>query len=96
MNKIRRATGVAVTICVLLPSTALPATGTASAPTFDQATFTWNRPMYAGDCEISSGATWTLYANGTARLDATVFSVDGDDAWLMWGAAAGRGPCRAR
>jgi hypothetical protein len=49
-----------------------------------QKTFTWNRPMMAGDCQISSGATWTLYSNGAARLDATAFSLDGDDAWLMW------------
>jgi hypothetical protein len=40
--------------------------------------------MTAGDCAIASGATWTVYSDGTAYLDATVASSDGDDAWLMW------------
>ncbi|MEV4018568.1 DUF6294 family protein [Nonomuraea angiospora] len=74
----------AVAMVVLVIGLALPATGSANAAALDEKTFTWKRPMLAGDCQISSGATWTLYSNGTARLDATVVSMDGDDAWLMW------------
>jgi hypothetical protein len=40
--------------------------------------------MSAGYCTIEPGATWTLYSNGTARLDATVSSLGDEDAWLMW------------
>ncbi|MFG6195403.1 DUF6294 family protein [Nonomuraea sp. JJY05] len=84
MRSARRTIGTAVAAIALTLGLALPTTERASAATLDEKTFTWNRPMRAGDCEISPGATWTLYSNGTARLDATVFSVDGDDVWLMW------------
>ncbi|MFI6735469.1 DUF6294 family protein [Nonomuraea sp. NPDC050451] len=75
---------ISTAVAAIALALAVPTAERASAATLEEKTFTWKRPMYAGDCEISSGATWTLYANGTARLDATVFSVDGDDAWLMW------------
>ncbi|MFC4008407.1 DUF6294 family protein [Nonomuraea purpurea] len=81
MRKSSRTMSAAVAVLVI--GLALPATGTANAA-LGEKTFTWKRPMTAGDCQISAGATWTLYPNGTARLDATVFSMDGDDAWLMW------------
>ena len=40
--------------------------------------------IYAGDCTMSPGATWTIYSDGTAFFDGTVSSTSGDDAWLMW------------
>ncbi|MGW4794291.1 DUF6294 family protein [Nonomuraea sp. NPDC004297] len=76
----RKSIGTVVAVLVLVIGLASPV----GAASLDEKTFTWKRPMAAGDCQISSGATWTLYSNGAARLDATVFSVDGDDAWLMW------------
>ncbi|MCF6475308.1 hypothetical protein FAF44_44145 [Nonomuraea sp. MG754425] len=84
MTPVRRTAGTLVALAALAIGLALPATETANAASLDQKTFTWNRSMTTGDCSIVPGAKWTLYSDGTARLDATAFSADGDDAWLMW------------
>ena len=39
--------------------------------------------MNSGDCWVEN-AKWTLYSDGRAELDATLFSVSDDNAWLMW------------
>jgi hypothetical protein len=36
-----------------------------------------------GDCRMISGATWYIFPNGTASLEATVTSSD-DDSWIIW------------
>jgi hypothetical protein len=72
---------LAAAVCALgltLPASAAAATGV------EQKTFIWRGYQTAGSCWIEPGATWTLYSNGTARLDATVASLDDEDAWLMW------------
>ncbi len=79
--RIRKITAVAMAALAL--GQALP-TATAGAATLEQKTFIWRGYQSAGYCTIDPGATWTLYSNGTARLDATVSSLDEDDAWLMW------------
>lgn len=88
MKSIRRSTVMAVTVGALALGLALP-TGPASAsPAYK--TFTWKNGSIAGECQMySAGAswtapTWTLYPDGTARFDATLTSLSGDDAWLMW------------
>ncbi|RCG31311.1 hypothetical protein DQ384_11385 [Sphaerisporangium album] len=73
---------MAATLGALTLGLALPATGTANATAYKK--YTWNSWMSAGDCYLYPGASWTIYPNGTAQLDATVSSSDGDDAWLMW------------
>lgn len=45
--------------------------------------FTWGL-IRKGDCTMFEGATWTLYPDGTATLDATVTSGDDNDAWVIW------------
>jgi hypothetical protein len=45
--------------------------------------FTWGS-LQSGDCTLFSGATWTLYSDGTATFDGTVTSSDDNDAWLQW------------
>ncbi|MER7504565.1 DUF6294 family protein [Nonomuraea pusilla] len=84
MKSIGRVAGVAASMGALTLALAFPTTGTANASTPDQVTFTWRGYLTAGSCTIEPGATWTLYSDGTARLDATVSSLDDDDAWLMW------------
>ncbi|GGO82513.1 DUF6294 family protein [Nonomuraea cavernae] len=80
MRGIRKAASVLVAALAL----ALPATATAGASALEQKRFIWRGPLSAGYCTIEPGATWTLYSNGTARLDATVSSLGDEDAWLMW------------
>lgn len=84
MKSIRRVASVAASMGALTLALTLPTTGTANASTSDQVTFTWRGYLTAGSCTIEPGAKWTLYSDGTARLDATVFSLDDNDAWLMW------------
>ncbi|MGP3959176.1 DUF6294 family protein [Nonomuraea sp. 3N208] len=84
MKRIRKTTGVVATMAALALGMALPATASAEAATLEQKTFTWRGFQSAGYCTIEPGATWTLYSNGTARLDATVSSLGDEDAWLMW------------
>ncbi|MFC4113134.1 DUF6294 family protein [Nonomuraea zeae] len=83
MKKLGRIAGVAAATCTLAAALALPASA-ASATSAGQKTFIWRGYQSAGACTIEPGATWTLYSDGTARLDATVSSLDDDDAWLMW------------
>ncbi|SEM34594.1 DUF6294 family protein [Nonomuraea pusilla] len=84
MKKIRSMVVAVVTAAAVTIGLALPTTATAAAATLEQKRFVWRSYMTSGSCTIEPGATWTLYSNGTARLDATVSSLDGDDAWLMW------------
>ncbi|MEU8322512.1 DUF6294 family protein [Nonomuraea sp. NPDC048881] len=80
MKVVRKTAGVLVSAVVLTSSV----TSTAGASTLEQKTYVWRGYLSAGQCTIEPGATWTLYSNGTARLDATVSSLGDDDAWLMW------------
>ncbi|WP_432864103.1 DUF6294 family protein [Microbispora rosea] len=88
MKSIRRSTIMVVAVGALALGLALP-TGTANASA-GYKTFTWKSGSTAGDCTMYSGGagwtapTWTLYPDGTARFDATLTSLSGDDAWLMW------------
>ncbi|MGW2161286.1 DUF6294 family protein [Nonomuraea sp. NPDC001699] len=75
-----RTTSVLATALALV----LSGTTTAGASALEQKTYTWRGYMSAGYCTIEPGATWTLYSNGTARLDATISSLGDEDAWLMW------------
>ncbi|WP_143591757.1 DUF6294 family protein [Thermoactinospora rubra] len=75
----------AVATVALLTGLALSAPGTAQATTAETVkSFTWNRPMNAGDCTMFEGARWTLHRDGRAYFDGTVTSSDDNDAWLMW------------
>ncbi|GGL42937.1 DUF6294 family protein [Planomonospora parontospora] len=87
---VRGAAALAVagfTVFTTLPASASAgsaASALAQAEPLRKKTFIWRGYMSAGMCTIEPGATWTLYSNGTARLNAIVSSLDGDDAWLMW------------
>lgn len=45
--------------------------------------FSWGT-LTSGDCTMFSGATFTLYSDGTARFEGLVTSGDDHDAWQMW------------
>ncbi|MFC4529298.1 DUF6294 family protein [Sphaerisporangium dianthi] len=83
MGTMRRIAGMATAMGALTLGLALPATGAADASALAWKRFSWNT-ITAGDCAMSSGATWTIRSDGTADFDGTVSSRDGDDAWLMW------------
>ncbi|MFI6922286.1 DUF6294 family protein [Nonomuraea spiralis] len=80
MKAIRRTAGVLAAALAL----ALPTTATAGASTLEQKTYVWRGYLSAGECTMAPGTTWTLYSDGTARLDARVSSLGDEDAWLMW------------
>ena len=80
MTRIRKIIGMTAIMGALAIGLASPA----DASGLKQVKFTWRGYLSAGYCSIEPGATWTLYSNGTAKLDATVSSLGDDDAWLMW------------
>jgi hypothetical protein len=90
MKSMRRIMAMAVTMGALAVGLALPTTGTANASAVAYKQFTWDSGLRTDDCTMYSGGagwtapTWTVYPNGTAQFDATLTSLSGDDAWLMW------------
>jgi hypothetical protein len=72
----------ALAVSVLVTTSAL-VTMAGPAQAADYRSFSWGY-IYAGDCTMDEGATWTLHSDGTAYFDGTVSSTDSDDAWLMW------------
>ncbi|MFI6324890.1 DUF6294 family protein [Nonomuraea sp. NPDC050556] len=80
MRGIRRAMAMAAAAGVVIAGLALPA----DASTTAYKRYSWNKSFRVGDCWMYGGASWTLYPDGTADFDGRLFSVDDDDAWLMW------------
>jgi hypothetical protein len=81
MRGFKNALAVAATSLMVTVSGLTVAAGPAQALSWRS--FTWPA-LFAGDCTMSPGATWTLYSDGTAKFDGVVSSTDSDDAWLMW------------
>ncbi|MGS2645562.1 DUF6294 family protein [Streptosporangium sp. G12] len=81
-SRFRMTVGATSTLVALALGPTLPSA--ASSTSLSPMSFTWSRPMTAGNCTMFEGARWTLYPSGRATFDGTVTSGDDNDAWLMW------------
>lgn len=78
MKRSRRVLALAAVMTAVFAGSVPAASATASK------SYTWSRSMKAGDCWMYGGAKWTLHSDGTAEFNGRLFTIDGDDAWLMW------------